>query len=240
MTSTRHDHGPVQDAAAPSNAKMPPALTYRSMRWDDLDAVVDLFDRTWGQTGDIAKSRYAKLISRYFILHYAQPTTFANVAMTSDGVLAGVTFARVVGQPVCLPQATEEMARVVEELESDETAARRLQAVNHMYATELVLERESAANETTQGELELFVVNPDIRGCGVGGSLWRQLHEHFASRHVADFYLHTDSSCDVSFYDAHGMTRIAQRLCAEVSDLSDEDRAVFEDMFIYRGEVVRA
>lgn len=191
----------------------PNSIIYRPIGWNDLDAVVELFDRTWPQDGELAGTETSLLISRYFVLHYLQPTTFANAAFTVDGTLAGIERGII----------------------AHEEAAKRLERLNNAFSLELALERNSRANETTLGELELFVVNPDVRGQGVGGGLWRRMQEHFAAWNVDAFYLHTDSDCDVSFYDHKGLERIAERN-AEVSSV-DGAEPLFDDMFIYRGEV---
>ena len=171
------------------------------------------------------------------MLHYLQPTTFANAAFTVDGTLAGVTFIRVAGEQPQLDEidVADEMAGIERGIIAHEEAAKRLERLNNAFSLELALERNSRANETTLGELELFVVNPDVRGQGVGGGLWRRMQEHFAAWNVDAFYLHTDSDCDVSFYDHKGLERIAERN-AEVSSV-DGAEPLFDDMFIYRGEV---
>ena len=66
----------------------PNSIIYRPIGWNDLDAVVELFDRTWPQDGELAGTETSLLISRYFVLHYLQPTTFANAAFTVDGTPA--------------------------------------------------------------------------------------------------------------------------------------------------------
>lgn len=215
----------------------PNSIIYRPITWDDLDAVTELFDRTWPQDGALAGTEYSTLISRYFVLHYLQPTTFANAAFTTDGVLAGVTFIRVAGER---PQLDEidvagEMAQTERLIRADAEASKRLDMLNNAFALELELEREGHANETTLGELELFVVNPDVRGCGVGGGLWDRMQRYLAAWDVDAFYLHTDSDCDVSFYDHRGLERIAQRDAG--TPMGDGREPLFDDMFIYRGRV---
>ena len=54
------------------------AIVFRPIVWGDLDAVVDLFDRTWPQDVDKVGADMSRLISRYFVLHYLLPTTFAS------------------------------------------------------------------------------------------------------------------------------------------------------------------
>ena len=63
------------------------AIVFRPIGWGDLDAVVDLFDRTWPQDVDKVGADMSRLISRYFVLHYLLPTTFANGAFAADGAL---------------------------------------------------------------------------------------------------------------------------------------------------------
>ena len=135
------------------------AIVFRPIVWGDLDAVVDLFDRTWPQDVDKVGADMSRLISRYFVLHYL-----------------------------------------------------------------------------------LFIVNPDVRGHGVGGQLWRRMQEHFAAWDVPAFYLHTDSDCDVSFYDHKGLDCIAHRTASETvarlgGSADGEVPPLFDDMFIYRGKV---
>ena len=67
------------------------AIVFRPIGWGDLDAVVDLFDRTWPQDVDKVGADMSRLISRYFVLHYLLPTTFANGAFAADGTLAAST-----------------------------------------------------------------------------------------------------------------------------------------------------
>ena len=210
----------------------PNTIIYRPITWKDVDAVVELFDRTWPQDGALAGTRFSLLISRYFVLHYLQPTAFA-----ADGTLAGITLIRVAGER---PQFDElgvagDLAITERMIRTNPEASKRLDMLKNAFALELDLEREGKANETTLGELELFVVNPDVRGCGVGGGLWDRMQRYLAAWDVDAFYLHTDSDCDVSFYDHKGLERIAQRLAG--TPVVDGKEPLFGDMFIYRGRV---
>jgi hypothetical protein len=59
--------------------------------------------------------------------------------------------------------------------------------------------------------------------------------EEFAGAGVQCFHLHTDSDCDMGFYDHQRMTRVAQR---NISDADDADLVLFapEISCIYAGE----
>ena len=106
------------------------------------------------------------------------------------------------------------------------------------FVREGILEEDSDVTATTQAELELFMVNPDVRGAGVGGALWRQLLAALRSMGVRAFFLHTDSSCDFGFYDHKGLSRVAERLAADHPEDADLAPGMnTDDQFIYRADL---
>ncbi|AMB93304.1 N-acetyltransferase family protein [Aerococcus sanguinicola] len=98
-----------------------------------------------------------------------------------------------------------------------------------------VLDREREANacldrghqEAYQGVLQLFILSARSRGKGIGGKLWRAGLEAFRDHGVDDFILHTDSDCDVSFYDYKGLVADAP--------FSFDDKDAFQ-YFLYHGK----
>lgn len=185
------------------------------MHWNDLDDIVREFDRTWGQCSAAAGTPVSMQISRHFVLHYLEPTTRAIVAEL-DGRFMGVTLSRVAGEPLAFPQAKQELAAINGELNRSTLGAKTLSETEQWHEMELRMEREIDINDVARGEIELFLVAKSARGHGVGGSLWRQAMDYFANCQVARFYLHTDSSCDVSFYDHKGLNCIAARYAATI------------------------
>lgn len=82
------------------------------------------------------------------------------------------------------------------------------------------------------------MVNPDVRGAGVGGALWRQLLAALRSMGVRAFFLHTDSNCDFGFYDHKGLSRVAERLAADHPEDADLAPGMnTDDQFIYRADL---
>ena len=166
-----------------------------------------------GSVQRIAGTPVSMQISRHFVLHYLEPTTRAIVAEL-DGRFMGVTLSRVAGEPLAFPQAKQELAAINGELNRSTLGAKTLSETEQWHEMELRMEREIDINDVARGEIELFLVAKSARGHGVGGSLWRQAMDYFANCQVARFYLHTDSSCDVSFYDHKGLNCIAARYAA--------------------------
>ena len=214
-------------------------VSYRPMRWEDLDTVAACFDRVWPQREGIAGTPLATLIARYLTLHYVEPITWSNVAETDDGVFAGVTLVRAVGAPALFAQAREEFERTRELIVADPRGAAVVDMLEQgFFPRERILEEDGDVGATTQAELELFMVNPDVRGMGVGGALWRQLLAALRGHGVRAFFLNTDSSCDYGFYDHKGLTRVAERIAAdhpEDADMAEGMNA--DDQFIYRADL---
>lgn len=216
-----------------------PAVSYRPMEWNDLDTVAACFDRVWPQGPALAGTPTALLVARYLTLHYLEQSTWSNVAVTAEGDLAGITLARVVGQPAMFPQAHEEFLRTRALLLADPRGAATVTMFEDgFFVREGILEEDSDVTATTQAELELFMVNPDARGAGVGGALWRQLLAALRSMGVRAFFLHTDSSCDFGFYDHKGLSRVAERLAADHPEDADLAPGMnTDDQFIYRADL---
>lgn len=189
-------------------------VTYRPIQWNDIDAIVDEFDNTWGTQSPTGNSPYSLLMSRHFVLHYLEPTTRGEVAEL-DGEFMGVTLGRVVGEPALFPQACSAMQQSDALLASSHAGAKALNLAQRWHSVETTMESDIGINDATQGELELFLVAGRARGHGVGGRLWRSAMDYFASRAVTRFYLHTDTGCDVSFYDGHGLERVCERLASD-------------------------
>lgn len=216
-----------------------PAVSYRPMDWNDLDTVAACFDRVWPQGPALAGTPTALLVARYLTLHYLEQSTWSNVAVTAEGDLAGITLARVVGRPTMFPQAHEEFLRTRALLLADPRGAATVTMFEDgFFVREGILEEDSDVTATTQAELELFMVNPDVRGAGVGGALWRQLLAALRSMGVRAFFLHTDSSCDFGFYDHKGLSRVAERLAADHPEDADLAPGMnTDDQFIYRADL---
>lgn len=68
--------------------------------------------------------------------------------------------------------------------------------------------REAAA------EFKLLIVSPAARGLGVGGGLVSRGEDHLAQTGATGYYLITDDTCDVGFYDHLGLSRLVAEASA--------------------------
>lgn len=212
-------------------------VRYRPIVWNDIDRIVRTFDDTWGSWGVTGGRPESRLLSRHFVLHYLEPATCGDVAETEDGRFLGVTLSRTIGAPVLFPEAPAELARVNAELNATAAGARGLADTLNWHRIETDMEQAIGINESTQAELELFLVSQDARGRGVGGTLWRRLMAHFAEQGVSRYYLHTDSSCDVGFYRHKGLDCLAERYAKDHPEDNRLGNDPMDDIFIYAGRV---
>lgn len=211
-------------------------VEFRDVHLGDIDAIVKEYERTWGISKEVGQEASLSL-SRRFVLHYLEPSTHGTIAEV-DGKFMGLLLARVFDAPVMFPEIRSMLLEQEREMKSqnDENYARALEEAYAMRALETKLEAKSHINDLTQAELELFLVSPDARGHGVGGGLWRHTMHMLRNNGVNRYYLHTDSACDVSFYDYHGLSKDASWLHKDHPYDIERAKSLVEDLYIYSGE----
>lgn len=216
------------------------AITYRPVTWSDTDELVDLFNLIWPQLG-FEKSILSLLMARYFTMHYLELTTDGIAAVLNDGTdeatIAGIALLRADTHALAFPEARESLRCTRRLLTADPKGHMLLQSAEQFLANEVVLERDCDIESSTQGELELFFVNPSVKGRGVGGELWKRINQTFADAGTSSFFLHTDTGCDYAFYEHKGFERVAERLHANHPEDDESFVMSKDDQFIYRGDV---
>ncbi|WEV63723.1 GNAT family N-acetyltransferase [Bifidobacterium sp. ESL0732] len=210
-------------------------VVYSPMIWSDVEAITRQFDETWGHYAPFGNDKkLSMLLSYHFVLHYIEPATRGEIAH-KNGQFMGVVLSRVVGQPVMFGNVAQEMAKIDERLNSTPAGHRALADLELGFEIERRMERQTDINDKAPAEVELFLVSSASRGHGVGGQLWSRTMDYFERSHAPAFYLHTDSDCDVSFYDRHGMKRIAEREEQRHPDDGRDPQMAPSKMYIYAG-----
>ncbi|RBP98959.1 GNAT family N-acetyltransferase [Bifidobacterium xylocopae] len=207
----------------------------RDMTWADVDRVVREFDRTWSQN-DSDDPTIGSLDARHFVMHYLVGSTRARIAEL-DGRFMGVTLLGVAGRPVRFERSRGGLEDVDSRLAGSPEGARSLRKMESWHHLEDAVEDSAGVRDQAGAELKLFLVSADARGHGVGGALWRDMLDYLRGEGVERFFLHTDSSCDVSYYDHIGMERLAARWGADHPEEVDERDGFYEDIFIYAAPV---
>lgn len=211
-------------------------VEFRPVKLSDIDAIVKEYERTWGISQQVGKEASLSL-SRRCVLHYLKPSTHGTIAQL-DGKFMGLLLARVFDAPVLFPEVSQMLLEQDSfmKAKTDKNYARALEEAHGMRALETKLEAKSHINNLTQAELELFLVSPDARGHGVGGGLWKHTMHLLRNNGVNRYYLHTDSACDVSFYDYHGLRKDASWKREDHMLEAKNMRSLVDDLYIYSGE----
>lgn len=192
-------------------------VVLRALGEDDVDAVVDEFDRTWGGSKAPVSPGESLALSRHFVLHFLEHATRADVAVL-DGVVVGAIVTRIEGKPGIFPWVAERMERTDAALDASSVAARaELRKARRWHVLDKEIEKAANVTSTALGEVELFLVSAKARGHGVGRLLWRAAMDYFARNSVTNCFLHTDSSCDMGFYDHQGFRRISEESLRKAS-----------------------
>lgn len=216
-------------------------LTFRQATLNDLPELARVFNEIWPQEEPLKHTPMGLEMAKYLTLGYMSRATFANMAFTADGTFAGTTFARVEGQRLLFPEASD-MARETAQFISEDPMGKL--AVDFydgpFHEGEQQMERDSEVERNTQAELLLYMVNPATQGMGVGGKLWKALMHELRKEGVHSFFLHTDTTCDYTYYEYHGLKRVAERLHADHPEDDDQIYRFNYDMFVYRGDVPAA
>ncbi|MDC7284936.1 GNAT family N-acetyltransferase [Bifidobacterium thermophilum] len=214
-------------------------VIYRPLTATDLPAIIDEYDQTWGFRPLSERRPLSQMVSKRFVMHYLEGTTRAEVAEL-DGQVLGLTFAQVDGERPLYPHAQETLAGIDDRLRADDTGSVALRETLYWHRAENRLERISQIGKVTQAELRLFLVSSKARGHGVGGGLWRRLMAYFQACGVKRYFLHTDNSCNVGFYDHQGLVCNAKRIAADhPEDHVEKMYGRMNDLYIYSGEPSR-
>lgn len=218
-------------------------VVFAPMVWSDVDDVIDEYDAMWGMhSSDPHVAEVSRLLSAYCVYHYIALSTGAEVARM-NGRFLGVLMTRLPGRFPLFGEVGRCLEKTGAELDAGELGRKMLALVRERFDEELELENRSKVRDATQAEVELFIVSDVARGRGVGRGLWSRTMSYLRDADVKCFYLHTDSQCDVSFYDAHGMDCVVSHHSDARPSEKDEESATTgfsgpmgDEMFIYVGD----
>lgn len=173
----------------------------RPYRPNDYETIAKLISHTW-EFDTFCTPEVAKLLSYVYLDECIVEQNFATVAVCDDQV-AGI----IMGDSFCDHQSFDED---ILRLKSNKKALESSQEgrdVAKFFDQIVDIDEKLLANtkHNYQGKVELFIVNSAFQGLGLGKKLFSSCLEFFKSKQVQDFYIFTDSSCNVGFYDHAGL-----------------------------------
>lgn len=186
-------------------------LTYRPFQPQDAPEVKAIINEAFMVDRYVPDPRLIGSVLELYLRAWLLTSTFTRVAVL-DGRVVGVLMCRVAGEPR-LPGAVRH--RLVSWAHAlrigvlglrEHRSLRQYRTIDREYRA---LRKQTDAPLTD--ELTLFAVAGDARGLGAGRTLYDTYLAHLRAHGRTTFYLYTDSSCSVGFYEKRGVTRAAAR-----------------------------
>ena len=178
-----------------SNDRRP---AYRPFAPEDIEPVAELFYRQWGTE---AGERLGRLDARINVCNYLMDADWGVVAEGVDGRLLGALLVETGAQTEAMRSSWR--TRREELLAKVAPGATFGHEVCRVEAEELALSRRF--REKAAGQPEAAA---EFKLLSVGGSLLRLGENHLRQAGARGYYLITDDTCDVEFYDHLGLSRL--------------------------------
>lgn len=204
-------------------------VTYHQVTEKDFDELARLLSNQWAtpeiRDNPIAMKHSGLMSLFYFMVHH----TFTCVAEDNGRDIGLLICTNLKERPLDMKYARLLIREVAFMICNPETRDDGLAWGEY---TQLAQELEERTVNGIDAELELFVVDPEYRGQGIGKRMFRSMIDFYKKTGTQNFFLHTDTSCTYQFYERRGMSRIGQ---LESTIKSGDVDGI--DMFIYAAEV---
>lgn len=198
-------------------------ILYRPFEPGDFEAVAELMRAQWSCDLEGAVGEYSASID---LCGYLADADWGLVA-EGRGQVLGAVLLRTDDEPDPKWAARRDMlmAEAAADLSLEEEIHRDVDILEE----EALLSDEYAQSDGigNGAEIKLLIVSPAAQGLGVGGRLFGEAKRRAAE--LGGFYLLTDDSCDVGFYEHKGMRRMAKRAsaveapaCPQTADADDD------------------
>lgn len=183
-----------------------PRVTFRPLRAGDIDAVIDTDHDTWYADGTPFSREKAVLETTGLL----RRVTWSSLAFL-DGQFLGMITAAVKGEP----PLDDEILAALDAREQDTRGrlgrSREGRRILADYDADFAENErfEAQARRELDAEAVLFFLRPQARGHQLGKRLFDAFIAHLDDAGLKTYWLFTDSSCSVGFYDHRGMRRTA-------------------------------
>ncbi|HJF18631.1 MAG TPA: hypothetical protein K8U78_05780 [Aeriscardovia aeriphila] len=194
-------------------------VTMRRIMPQDIPWIISLDQRTWypHEEGDAPEA--AQLEATLEVEALLTGITWSCVVEVNDKP-AGIAVGTINSEKDAVDPAIQaELTRLGDEAR-EQLARLKPQAIR-FHAADIAEDEklEKHAKATTDAELRLFMMEPEARGYHLGSRTFNQWLTALRQAQAKTYFLFTDSSCSVGFYDHRGLTRVASMKSAIYPEL---------------------
>ncbi|MBT1161637.1 GNAT family N-acetyltransferase [Bifidobacterium sp. SO1] len=228
------------------------ALTLRALRRDDYPAIADMLRRMWYSDPETSPSCARRLAM--IDLHHSLDCSDDAVVAQRNGTVAGIITTRIdkrknpseTGQPY-MPRTSGDAdgSRSQAPCRAHRSRWHRLRVIGSAMPLLLSGEGRRGLHEMLSlsridarlmhgwrsrfgAEVTLLLVDDAARGHGVGRALFDHAMSRFREAGVDRYFLFTDTSCNVGFYEHRGLARLRERQTALRG-------GIMETFYLYEG-----
>ena len=181
-------------------------IQFRDIQKSDYPVLEKMIAKTW-EYEKYCSPTIANQMATYYLASCLANQTYTCVA-ENDGVAVGI----ILGKIEKNFQPTEHDAKQERLALFDLKKTEEGRKMASLYEGFDQLNQRLLANSGYKfdGELALFIVSSDQRGNGIGGRLYNHFIRYTQAAQIEDFYLFTDSGCNVGFYEHQGLQRLGE------------------------------
>ena len=175
-------------------------VVYREYEERDYPYIIDIIIRAWGYE-DFATPKTANLLAAQELVACLGESTYTQVALVS-----GKPVGFIIGSAHKFADAHKSENEVKEIWSKIKKRPDGL--LISMFNQKLRAINEILYNETGKEydvELSFFALDEDKQGLGIGGKLFDGFEKYIENENLHDFYVYTDSYCNIGFYEHKNM-----------------------------------
>jgi len=209
-----------------------PKIEYRAYQPRDAEEVKNLVNQAFSVDRYVKAPRLLSGAKDVYLRTCLTASSYTQVAVAESKVV-GVLMGRVQGEPRLPGRFRNNFIAFAQMAKLAILGINEYKSLMQFFEFQTVYKKLKAdTNAPTTDELTLFAVDTNTQGMGIGKTLYNKYMEHLRAHGRTDFYLHTDSRCNVGFYESHGMTRAAEQDMTILLDGQPESLGVY----LYTGD----
>jgi GNAT superfamily N-acetyltransferase len=212
-----------------------PSVEFRPFAEDDFESLSGIYGRLWCDTGEEDERR---LFGAVAVTTYLSISPHSIVA-EHDGRAIGCALGRMAGEstPSQWRWHRDLLISAAKVIEPKLSKRMRDQLLVDRRELEVAAEYLERSEAYASSELNLLMVDPDIKGLGIGGRLFDLMRRELSAEGAKGFFLMTDDECDFTFYDHKGLSRLESYGSRTVPSAGGKGREVeLPGIYIYGQE----
>ena len=176
-------------------------LQFRAMQDGDLDALTRIVERVWKMDSMCGGHTIGWHMAREYLLNTLSHSTSVQVALWMQKIAGFLA----IDDKFCLNPIRLGKVEFPQKLHTKAVEVMRTRMAEY---DQLCAKLLKESGRQFDGEVTLFAVEPSLQGKEIGTALFEKAQAYFAHK---NFSLYTDTGCNYSFYDTHGMHCVAKQ-----------------------------